>query len=493
VKLLLARLASGAFKSAGALVLVYLGLLLAAVGFKFAAHLLTGIKPEEFRLDKYRSPDPDPSKNFFSVLAYDFESPLDGTRYVPSGMPPYGPYPGAMGKNKGEESSAPGWPWIDDFTCYFDLDASAKDIQKVSQGPGPENTPEAAAHRARLLVASSPWSVCSEAISPWRPFFKMLYAVLSLSESLNPIPFDKALIPNGPTMEVITPIKIARVLAFDSLVSFAGQRTKDKVANTLVALRIGEGFLYRPMGMLSQTAGRACLSIFYPVIWKAVDGGYFSEEDLNKILTQLSGLYLMQSAETAINQDFAFTYSFCSTQMSSLLNPTFRPALPLIKPILTNFYRGLVVFNRYRFQKALGEKAPFLNENETSWTDLRTTRLAISLQNDTKFCEIKLQLCRLDIALRIFQLRTGRLPDFLSQLTPAYFESLPLDPLTGESFKYKKLGPNKFIIYSCWVDGNDDGGKPVETPLVSMKNPSLYYFRDAKGDFVWPQHHPARH
>lgn len=54
----------------------------------------------------------------------------------------------------------------------------------------------------------------------------------------------------------------------------------------------------------------------------------------------------------------------------------------------------------------------------------------------------------------------GNLPYELSDLTPRYVESLPLDPFSdGEKpYNYELLGPQQWKIYSIGVDGRNDFG-----------------------------------
>jgi hypothetical protein len=72
------------------------------------------------------------------------------------------------------------------------------------------------------------------------------------------------------------------------------------------------------------------------------------------------------------------------------------------------------------------------------------------------------------------RLATGRFPESLEALVPGIITRLPHDPLTGETYHYRRLSDAAFVLYSVGWDGKDDGGKPGTTP-----------FDEKEGDWVW--------
>jgi len=59
------------------------------------------------------------------------------------------------------------------------------------------------------------------------------------------------------------------------------------------------------------------------------------------------------------------------------------------------------------------------------------------------------------IAIKAYQIETGRIPSYLAELVPEYFPRIPKDPFNGKSVKYS---PEKKIIYSVGKDSKDSGG-----------------------------------
>lgn len=69
-----------------------------------------------------------------------------------------------------------------------------------------------------------------------------------------------------------------------------------------------------------------------------------------------------------------------------------------------------------------------------------------------------LRAARAGLAVERYRLAAGKLPDSLSDLVPAYLESVPKDPFDGKELRYKKLETG-FVVYSIGEDLSDDGGR----------------------------------
>ena len=69
-----------------------------------------------------------------------------------------------------------------------------------------------------------------------------------------------------------------------------------------------------------------------------------------------------------------------------------------------------------------------------------------------------LRAAQAGIAVERYRLAAGKLPDSLTELVPAYLESVPKDPFDGNEIRYKKL-ESGFVVYSICEDLSDDGGK----------------------------------
>jgi hypothetical protein len=86
------------------------------------------------------------------------------------------------------------------------------------------------------------------------------------------------------------------------------------------------------------------------------------------------------------------------------------------------------------------------------------------------------------IALKRFQLKHGKFPETLVELTPDYLPSITIDPYDGKPLKYHSSDDGTYLLYSVGEDGIDDGGD-AGTP--SGKAASWAWMRSR--DWVWPQ------
>lgn len=89
------------------------------------------------------------------------------------------------------------------------------------------------------------------------------------------------------------------------------------------------------------------------------------------------------------------------------------------------------------------------------------------------------------IALKRYQLKHGAFPEKLSELTPEFLASVPLDPVDGQPLRYRRNADGSFTLYSIGENGVDDGGDPsleknVQSSSFQWQNPHAL-------DWVWPQ------
>jgi hypothetical protein len=84
------------------------------------------------------------------------------------------------------------------------------------------------------------------------------------------------------------------------------------------------------------------------------------------------------------------------------------------------------------------------------------------------------------IALKRYQLRTGKYPTDLSALVPEFLPEKPHDWMNGEPLRYRLNADGTFTLYSVGENGMDDGGDP--NPTQGKRLITIWDGRDA----VWP-------
>jgi hypothetical protein len=93
--------------------------------------------------------------------------------------------------------------------------------------------------------------------------------------------------------------------------------------------------------------------------------------------------------------------------------------------------------------------------------------------------ETERRLALAAIALKRFELRQAEFPASLKALVPDFIASVPLDPMSGRSLKYRLLDNHHFLLYSVGEDGRDNGGNATPVSSLSL---GLWNSPDA----VWP-------
>lgn len=86
------------------------------------------------------------------------------------------------------------------------------------------------------------------------------------------------------------------------------------------------------------------------------------------------------------------------------------------------------------------------------------------------------------IALKRFQIAKGHLPESLSELSPDFVETVPLDPIDQKLLRYRPNQDGSFLLYSIGENKVDDGGSPK-----SVKAGSTSLNWEFGYDWVFPQ------
>ena len=89
------------------------------------------------------------------------------------------------------------------------------------------------------------------------------------------------------------------------------------------------------------------------------------------------------------------------------------------------------------------------------------------------------------IALKRFQLKHGNLPEKLSELSPEFLASVPVDAVDGQPLHYRKNTDGTFVLYSVGENGVDDGGDSSSEKAATSSN---FNWQNPRAlDWVWPQ------
>ena len=93
----------------------------------------------------------------------------------------------------------------------------------------------------------------------------------------------------------------------------------------------------------------------------------------------------------------------------------------------------------------------------------------------------KIELSKTAITLELYYLEHGEYPEKLSDLAPQFSSETPLDPMTGDPWRYERLETNGFLLYSVGRDGIDDQG------IRTTRNRSGETPKDDDGWLIFPE------
>lgn len=113
--------------------------------------------------------------------------------------------------------------------------------------------------------------------------------------------------------------------------------------------------------------------------------------------------------------------------------------------------------------KTLLEKMKDRNPQEVGaavWQQVMPIGIDLSrtLKGVTEQVQVKQELARVALALRLYNWETGRYPEILNVLVPSILKKVPVDPFSDKPLHYARSGKG-FILYSVGPDMKDDGGK----------------------------------
>ena len=150
-------------------------------------------------------------------------------------------------------------------------------------------------------------------------------------------------------------------------------------------------------------------------------------------------------------------------------------------------YWNWVAFGwRERFYQAArrltGDNKIWLTIDEDRLRSMRQTELA------------SLRLLQARLAIELYRLAHGDLPQSLSDLVPDQLSAVPLDPWTDQPLIYRREG-DSFVLYSTWSDKQDNGGRfltdmPQETDIGSDVGYDLDPGFDRRHN-LWPRNDPT--
>ena len=108
---------------------------------------------------------------------------------------------------------------------------------------------------------------------------------------------------------------------------------------------------------------------------------------------------------------------------------------------------------------------------------------APGLRNYDRFYSVQLmvEMAKASVSLERYYLKHGQYPVSLKDLVPEFRDTVPVDPMSGQPFHYRKLGNDGFEFYSVGWNGKDDAGFPGDLP----RDRGLFDDEGMPDDVLW--------
>jgi hypothetical protein len=101
--------------------------------------------------------------------------------------------------------------------------------------------------------------------------------------------------------------------------------------------------------------------------------------------------------------------------------------------------------------------------------------------------EVERRILITAIALERHRGKYGFYPNSLTQLSPEFLQTVPLDFMDGQPLRYRLVGNGHFLLYSVEEDCADDGGKlPAHEWETRLPGGATRFEAPPQADIVWP-------
>ena len=98
----------------------------------------------------------------------------------------------------------------------------------------------------------------------------------------------------------------------------------------------------------------------------------------------------------------------------------------------------------------------------TPWSTIPAiVDLSVHAARNIAISDARARCASVSLAVERYRAQSGRVPRALSELVPAYFDAIPLDPFGAGPLRYVADAAG-YTVYSVGMNGKDDGGN-IET------------------------------
>jgi hypothetical protein len=327
-----------------------------------------------------------------------------------------------------------------------------------------------------------------------------------------PVQYEKGLLAENPQIRVLR--DLSHVLCLRSVAELALGKSTEALDEVRLSFRLAEALRNEPGFFPRYTRQEILVESLQPV-WEGLALRRWSEPQLKALQDELSRIDLLADFDEAWRSEMVLWVDLgnkvLAAKTSTRGNPRDMSALPASAEAWLHAYpSGWVYQNQaalYRFYKDLTATVdPVLQRVQVPAADAAHRRLRQEyFANDPAFCIVCLpklnQMCAsgvphsaftqtainqaiLACGLERYRLENGAFPEELIVLMPRYAARLPQDVVSGLPLKYRRLGQDRFELYSVGWNGTDEGGRPGPA-YFDQQNRNELWRTLFEGDWAW--------
>jgi hypothetical protein len=242
--------------------------------------------------------------------------------------------------------------------------------------------------------------------------------------------------------------------------------------------------------VIAQMAKSNCYGVAYDTVMHAFPAGSLSEVQIERILSWSAHSTHRRHLQSTLSGEMLFAHLYSHTPegkelwemeesawilnipgaIASTVYP-FTP-LPTIEVIgHLELYGKLLALTELPYYEAIQHPDYGNSEGPARFAyffDVQVVTAQMAFLMQARF-EAKDGLLQLGLRVERYHATEGHYPPALADLASHFPEGLPIDPFSGEAFRYT-VSEDSFLLYSLGPNQRDDGGKPGRT---------------GDGDMVW--------
>jgi hypothetical protein len=262
----------------------------------------------------------------------------------------------------------------------------------------------------------------------------------------------------------------------------------DALNDYLTVLTMGRDYGAPDASLIGHLIATAVQSIAIDRIYMLVAGGRLDRPTLDRLLARLQAI---ETTQNPMVNGFRVEADFFEATLKALL----AGQIPMPKDgsanDLTNQTERLradhkrvwdAVFKQMEtpyWKQDLAASKQELDQILATCHPLVKTAVPNHWEADARFLVMRAKLleAQLAAALAAWKLEKGKYPQRLSELVPAFFQTLPADPFSGTEFRYLVTpDASHYGIYSVGPDKTDDGAKVLYDPSKgALSSGDIFY------------------